>query len=219
MLIDIEYKILNKILKVEKGLRPSEIREICNLTEPTLHKYLKSLCKGKYLVKKLHIKKGVYPHSVFYSINKSIKEFLKMAAEFKDKTEWLDFYTSPYCKNMITPPLIREIEKLWNISKPYKSEIEIEQLPLRESISENFSVDDVIKMLKLSPTALKKSIEGSEWAGRSYFEEMLIASIILDSSTHHYPRYTFKPVLSIEIKEPGVKEPFFKSAGTTSIHQ
>jgi len=81
-----------------------------------------------------------------------------------------------------------------------------------------FTEEDVLKLLKLSPTALKKALDGSEWKGSCYFEEMLLASIILDSCTYHNFGYGCNPLLSIEIIEPGTNEVFCKRAGTPSHH-
>lgn len=65
----------------------------------------------------------------------------------------------------------------------------------------SFTEEDVIKILRLSPTALKKALDGSpeEGMSKNSFEEMLISSLILDSSTMLYPGISFKSELSIEV--------------------
>ena len=71
MEMNIEYLIMDIALKAEKGLRPSEIKKIINISEPTLHKYLKILVKKKYLIRKENKRANEYPHPVFYFFNKS----------------------------------------------------------------------------------------------------------------------------------------------------
>ena len=204
MSIDNEYLIFKTFLNAGKELRPSEIMEFCGrkLSEPTLHKHLKKLCDRKYLIRKESRKKREYPHPVFYSTSKNIKDFLIIAAEFKDKPEWLDFHTSLYCKNMITPPLVRVIEKLWNI----------EPLPSK-TVSDNpdvFTEEDVLEILNLSPTALQKTLSDPlEDTSSESFKDMLLSSLILDINTRFYQGCKFEVEMSVKILRSG-KEAFFK---------
>lgn len=108
-----------------------------------------------------------------------------------------------------------------------------------------FTEEDVLKILRLSPTALKKALEGTdikekrniifeakncglnqepvENLRRTYFQQMLLASLILDSTTDNYIGYWFDPELSIKIyplhKGASDNNKFFhKKAGVSTLH-
>lgn len=211
----------------------------------------------------------------------TIEALRQVIAEYPDIRK---LQSSAYCQSMIAPPLLREIEKLWNLKEPYKSEKEFK--PLKEAyfkeykekqaergeegISEEdndyiysddfdtdergprapyylmpdfFTEEDVLEILKLSPTALKIALEGIQTSIkekpsqilleaigtlipdltpvdtliRAYFHEKLLASLILDSGTRHYPNHYFKSELSINIRIPGRGE-FEKKAGMIKDH-
>jgi len=104
-----------------------------------------------------------------------------------------------------------------------------------------FTEEDVLEILKLSPTALQKALNGTpikekpsqilfmptgtlipdltpvDTLNRGYFQEMLLACLILDSGTRHYPTIYFKPELSIKFRIPGGRE-FKKKAGMIKDH-
>ncbi|MDD5472668.1 MAG: hypothetical protein PHU34_00810 [Candidatus Methanoperedens sp.] len=112
MLNKIEYSILNIILKTQKA-RPSEIKEVCGLTEPTLYKYLNKLHDDeKYLLKKS------YPnnpsHNIYYYINNNIEIFKKLVTEFMESSYWLEFYSSDYCQDIINAEFVKYIKSKWN---------------------------------------------------------------------------------------------------------
>ncbi len=198
-LADIESMILTALLSAEKELRYSEIRQICKLTDPTLAKYLKILCQKKYILKRKSRDKREYPHPVFYKVNNDINIFKKLVAEF---SEYTVFHSSTYCQNMITRALLREIEKIQD-TEPFTSKALIDNPDV-------FTEEDVLEILRLSPTALKKSLQDSlEDSSSERFTEMLLAAFILDVNTRFYRSCTFKVEMSLEFPRPG-KEPFFK---------
>lgn len=105
-----------------------------------------------------------------------------------------------------------------------------------------FTEEDVLEILKLSPTALQKALNGTpikekppqiilsatgtlipdltpvDTLNRGYFQEMLLACLILDSGTRHYPNINFEPELSIKFSRiPGGRE-FKKKAGMIKDH-
>jgi len=215
----------------------------------------------------------------------TIEALRQLIAKYPDIIE---LQSSTYCQSMIAPPLLREIEKLWGIKEPYKSEKEFNPLidayykQYREnqaersknyitklagiSVEDNdyiysdddetdergprahyymrpdfFTEEDVLIILKMSPTALQKALNGTpineepsqilpgptgtlvpnitvfDTFSRAYFQEMLLASLILDSGTHHYPNHHFEPKLSIEISFPGGRR-LKKTAGMIKDH-
>lgn len=105
-----------------------------------------------------------------------------------------------------------------------------------------FTEEDVLEILKLSPTALQKALNGTpikekppqiilsatgtlipdltpvDTLNRGYFQEMLLACLILDSGTRHYPNINFESELSIKFSRiPGGRE-FKKKAGMIKDH-
>lgn len=139
MLTNIECQILNTILKTEKGYRPSEIKKICNLTEPTLHKYLNKLHdEEKYLLKKSYTNKS--SHNAYYCINNNIEIFKKLFDEFIGTLYWLEFHSSAYCQNMITLEYVRNIKSKWNY--PNDELIKKSYLEVFEDYQPVFSWDD-----------------------------------------------------------------------------
>jgi hypothetical protein len=89
----------------------------------------------------------------------------------------------------------------WKKTYPLK---EGEELPDFEyEMHESFTEEEILEILKLSPTALEKVIYGYpiEGMGRIHFEETLIASMILDSINIYYPRHEFEAEMRIEIRK------------------
>lgn len=104
-----------------------------------------------------------------------------------------------------------------------------------------FTEEDVLEILKLSPTALQKALNGTtikekppqiilsatgslipdsmpvDTLNRGYFQEMLLACLILDSGTHHYSATYFNTELSINFTIPGGRK-FKKKAGMIKDH-
>lgn len=109
-----------------------------------------------------------------------------------------------------------------------------------------FTEEDVLEVLRLSPIALRKALEGTDLKEKShiffeptfqvspnrseaersqltYFQQMLLASLTLDSMTNHYPGYMFVPELSLKIFAPHKagapeKKSFHKKADLTTFH-
>lgn len=112
-----------------------------------------------------------------------------------------------------------------------------------------FTEEDVLEILTLSPTALKTALKGidftkeknglffdwplpylhpnqdnAEILKRTFFQRMLLASLILDSTMNDYPGYMFDPKLSIKIYAPQKigspnKNKFFhKEVGLSIFH-
>lgn len=104
-----------------------------------------------------------------------------------------------------------------------------------------FTEEDVLEILKLSQTALINSLKGTsikekppqillesqgplvpdltplDTLNRAYFEEILLASLILDSGNCHYPNHYFKTEISIKIRIPERGE-IEKRAGMIKDH-
>lgn len=114
-----------------------------------------------------------------------------------------------------------------------------------------FTEEDVLEILRLSPTALKKALEGFDYKREKnglffdplssdsyvrfnqtpaeswrqiFFQRMLLASLILDSTMNDCPGYMFDPELSIKIYAPQKigspdKNKFFhKKVGLSIFH-
>ncbi|MFA4955390.1 MAG: hypothetical protein WC556_00270 [Candidatus Methanoperedens sp.] len=278
-----KYKVdytKNKILLIlcehPEGIEEPELRDIIklqlNISDPKgIKDHLKTLEEKGFLCKKEQIGK-----ENMWSLRTEV--FSELMKKFLDKDEQDAFHVSPYCQNMIASPLLREIEKLWNIKKPYNPEKELEtqhkdhleRLKKRaeagvEGITKEewpdilkanevphhtkpiyFTEEDVLEILKLSPTALKKALEGTDIKEKSHihfeptfqvspnrseaersqltcFQQLLLASLTLDSMTNHYPGYMFVPELSLKIFAPHKsgapeKKSFHKKADLTTFH-
>ncbi len=201
MLNETEFLILNTILKKGEA-RPVDIKKDCDLSEPTIHGYLNKFHDDvKYLRKKSRPNKAIKSaHNTYYFINVSV--FIKFAKEYIDTPHWHIFHSSTYCQKMITPSLLREIEKIQD-TEPFPSKLLIDNPDV-------FTEEDVLEILRLSPTALKKSLQDPlEDSSSERFNEMLLAAFILDVNTRFYRGCTFKVEMSLEFPRPG-KEPFFK---------
>lgn len=89
-LTDAEVRILAELyLAMDKGKRPSELKEATRLSEPTLHKYLKIL-ELKKLIKKEKIQQPrEYPHPVFYTLadNEKAIDFAESSYEWIHKVD------------------------------------------------------------------------------------------------------------------------------------
>lgn len=199
LLRDTENKILKTLIESGRELCYSEIRQICELTDPTCTKYLKKLQDG-YIQKRKSKMKNEYPHPVFYKIKNDFYTFKKLANEFIENSF---FHSSNYCQKMISPSLLRNIEQTWGIKQQFPSKTAFDKPDV-------FTEENILEILRLSPTALKKSLEDPlESTSSERFEEMLLASFILDINTRVYPNYEFKLKMSVEFQREG-KEHFLK---------
>lgn len=82
----------------------------------------------------------------------------------------------------------------------------------RYGTPEFFTEEDVLKILKLSPTALKKSMDRGhkEGMGKLHFQQMLLHSLILDLNTEQYINYKFVTELKIQFNEIGKTDQKFE---------
>jgi len=78
--------------------------------------------------------------------------------------------------------------------------------------SEFFTEEDVLTILKLSPTALKIALDRghNEGMGTSHFQHMLLHSFILDLSTTPYQKHEFVTELKIQFSEFGKTDKKFE---------
>lgn len=114
MLTNIEYLILDMVLQAEteskKGLRPSEIKKVSKLTDPTLHKYLKKLVDSEYLIRQEVKRNREYPHPVIYRINENNEELrllLDLPEEYRKGDIFLKI-SKRYVELSIAKEIIRE---------------------------------------------------------------------------------------------------------------
>lgn len=77
---------------------------------------------------------------------------------------------------------------------------------------EFFTEEDILKIFKLSPTALKKALDRGhkEGMGKPNFQHMLLHSLILDLSTEQYENHKFVTELKIEFNEIGKEDQKFE---------
>jgi hypothetical protein len=110
VLSDIEFRILTTILNNKTPCRPSEIKEKCKLTEPTMHKYLKSLVSKKYLIKKISRKANEYPHPVYYHINPKNTDLQNMLISGYEPDKDIPFshVSKAYVKLSIAREILKE---------------------------------------------------------------------------------------------------------------
>lgn len=271
-----EFNILDKILSIGIRCRRQDILKEFKLKQPRFDVYIKKLIEKGYIFRREHRRE--YPNHVYYYMSENIESFKKLFFEYsrESKEQW--FHSTIYCQEMITPKLLRKIEKLWNTGKSFPSKAVVERkreewnikvaqdpskiagahpdlTPVWSDISnlntfgkrmclsfidcnflldkvhsetdkkgrlyepyrgygtpEFFTEEDVLEILKLSPTALKKALDGAhkEGMGTSNFKQMLLASMILDSSTKPYPKHQFVTELKIQFNEIGKTDKKFE---------
>jgi hypothetical protein len=130
--------------------------------------------------------------------------FSTLAKRFLNTNDELTFHASAYCQSMITPTLLREIEKIWDVGHfPSKTVTDSPDV---------FTEEDILEILRQSPTALKRSLENPlEDISSERFEERLLASFLLDNHN-----YKIEAEISVRFCRPGIK-PFFKKCKSRTL--
>lgn len=205
MLTDIEFTILLTVLE-KREARPIEIIDNLSCSEATLFEYLKKLhADKKYLGKKSRPnKKEKSTHNTYYFIiDKDADFFIKFAKEFVNTQHWNDFHSSAYCQEGINPGLLRKIEEIWDTE------------PFSNKINDNpfyFTENNVLEILRESPTSLKKSLDNPLDSDTSEgFTEMLLAAFLLDNHD-----FKVESEISVKFNRAG-QEPFFKRCVSSLI--
>ncbi len=179
---DIDYDILTALLKAEKELCYSEIKNNCGLTDPTLWSHLKKLSqKGYLLLRRKSNKKKEYPHPVYYYFNNNIEILKKLINVFTDTPQLL--HLSAYCQSMINRKLVEKIKTDWN----YRKDCELTdiKMPLDEYLKWYLSDKDLEWILKTSPSALKTALTPPE--GKKHFVELMLLDLIIDVRKNNLP--------------------------------
>ncbi|MDD5474326.1 MAG: winged helix-turn-helix domain-containing protein [Candidatus Methanoperedens sp.] len=186
-LTDIDYNILTALLKAERELCYSEIKNNCGLTDPTLSSHLKKLSqKGSPLVRHQYLrrksnKKKEYPHPVYYYFNNNIEILKKLIDVFIDTPQL--FHLSAYCQSMINRKLVEKIKTDWN----YRKDCELTdiKMPLGEYLKWYLSDKDLEWILKASPSALKTALTPPE--RKKHFVELMLLDLIIDVRKNNLP--------------------------------
>jgi hypothetical protein len=166
--------------KIEEPYLRDSIKKRLDITDPKgIKKHLAELENEGLLFKDLQQGK-----ENIWSLQTS--SFLKLIEWFNNTPEFKDFHTSVYCQSMITPELIESLLKKWVYPSDYELFDEINNRKIKAyDHFKNNPIDTVLKILKISPTALK--IAFIEQPDRNpliwdTFKTKMLAAVILDGS-------------------------------------
>ena len=201
----------------------------------------------------IKIQSSIYCQSMIApSFLREIEKLWNLKESYKSKTEFesrIEAYYKQYRENQAerSKKSITAIEGISDedIDYIYSDDFHTDERGPRAPYymrPDFFTEEDVLEILKLSPTALQKALNGTpikekpsqilfmptgtlipdltpvDTLNRGYFQEMLLACLILDSGTRHYPNINFEPELSIKFSRiPGGRE-FKKRAGMIKDH-
>jgi hypothetical protein len=117
--------------------------------------------------------------------NANISVFKQMIDAFSGTVDAWSFHQSTYVQKMINNNLLRHIVRIWYPSDPISSpESDFVYIPSKEE--EVFKAEDILNILRLSPTALKKGLDGcNPYINFLGLNEILTLSLLLD--TRHLP--------------------------------
>lgn len=123
-LTDAEVRILAELyLSMDKGERPSELKEATRMSQPTLHKYLNILVLKQLIKKEISQQPREYPHPVFYTLVDSEKalKFAESSYEWVHQHEGV-FNELEYAKRVLRVTLSKLLNK------------NIDEIPLKNNV-------------------------------------------------------------------------------------
>jgi hypothetical protein len=108
-----------------------------------------------------------------------------MVSAFSGTIDEYSFHHSHYIQKKINTDLLKHIVKTWYPADPIPSS-DLDFVYIPSNNEEVFTADDILNILRLSPTALKRALEGhNNYSNFLGLTETLILSLLLD--TRHLP--------------------------------
>lgn len=233
-------KIIILLLDMKKRTQKKISKEL-EESEAYISPILSKLDKKDKIIKRISkTKQGTnYP---VYHCTLNPDAFQDLAEEFLNFDYAVEFIRSKYAQHMINSELLRELEKTWQVKKPFRKKEDLKQenadrksgvkkhisafidgeptvigstnveSPFNRDVESKyvFTEEDVLQILKISPVALQKILNGpNERGGETCFKETLLASLILDFTTSYHPGHWFKAKIEVELSEYRAEaEPF-----------